>query len=200
MKRIAVLVSNVGTGTNLQAIIDAVKSGQIKGKIVVVIADSKDAHGLKRAGQHHIKTSICQKKEQLLKLLKKYHPDYIALAGWKQIITNEVIDNYPNRILNLHPGLAPDSLKGKVKNPDGTYALWNRGLLSEKAVKNFLDRRSTYAGSSVHFLSKEFDFGPVLGRCFEKVRTNDTIETLYIRLKKKENQLYVRVLSKLCFH
>jgi phosphoribosylglycinamide formyltransferase-1 len=85
-----------------------------------------------------------------------------------------------------------------VKNPDGTNALWNKGKLTNIAIKEFLDRHATYAGSSIHFLTEEFDFGPVLGRVFEKVEKDDTIDSLYSRLKKKENRLYVEVLQKLC--
>jgi len=76
--------------------------------------------------------------------------------------------------------------------------LWNKGKLAEKAIQNFLSEKSTYAGSTIHFLTLEFDFGPVLGRTFEKIEPNDTVESLYARLKKKENELYVNVLEKLC--
>ena len=128
----------------------------------------------------------------------RLNPDYVCLAGWKQIIIPEVIESFKNKILNLHPGLIPDSMDGMVKNPDGTDALWNRGKLTEAAIQNFLDNQATYTGSTIHFLSKEFDFGPVLGRCFEKIQPSDTVDSLYTRLKIKENQLYVDVLTKLC--
>jgi len=196
MKKLAVLISNAGTGTNLQAIIDGIKSGKINAKIAVVISDKEDAIGLQRAKKHKIKTEICSHKEDLLELLKKYKPDFICLAGWKQIILDEVIDG--NRILNTHPGLIPDIMDGVVKNPDGTDAIWNKGKMTNKAMQNFLDHKATYAGCTNHFLSHEFDFGPVSGRCFEKILPGDTIESLYTRLKVKENQLYVDVLVKLC--
>ena len=85
-----------------------------------------------------------------------------------------------------------------MKNPDGTKGLWNKGKMTNKALQNFLDSKATYAGSSVHFLSHEFDFGLVLGRCFEKIQPGDTVNTLYNRLKEKENKVYVEVLAKLC--
>ena len=103
----------------------------------------------------------------------------------------------PNKILNLHPGLIPDTEDGNVENPDGTDALWNKGMLTDKAIQNFLNRQATFAGSSIHFLTSNFDFGPVLGRTFEKIEAGDNIESLYARLKKKENELYVEVLEKL---
>lgn len=198
MKLIAVLISNKGTGTNLQAIIDGVNLGEINAKIVVVISDTEDARGLQRAKIHKLPINICAKKEDLLPLLKKLNADFICLAGWKQIILDEVIEAFPNIILNLHPGLVPDRLDGKVLNPDGSRGLWNRGKLTNQAIQNFLDNGATYAGSTIHFLSKEFDFGPVLGRVFEKIKKGDTVESLYTRLKKKENKLYVDVLTNLC--
>lgn len=197
MINIAVLISDKGTGTNLQAIIDAVNIGKINSNIVVVVSDTPKAIGLIRAKKSNLKIAICPKKNQLKTILKKYQPDFIVCAGWKQIITDDVIEAFPNKILNLHPGLIPDKINRVVKNPDGTNALWNRGLLAEKAINNFLVNRSTYAGSSIHFLTKEFDFGPVLARTFVKTKENDTITSLYNRIKKKEHEIYVKVLQKL---
>lgn len=197
MKKIVILISNIGTGTNLQAIIDGVWDGKIKAKIVGVISDSVDSEGLNRAKEHNLPIKIISKKEELLPLLTELNPDYVCLAGWKQIITDDVIDAYPNKILNTHPGLIPDALDGVVENPDRTHALWNKGKMTNIAMQNFLDSKATYAGCSNHFLSHEFDFGPVLGRCFEKIEPEDTVESLYKRLKVKENKLYVDVLIEL---
>ena len=198
MKRLAVLISDKGTGTNLQAIIDAVESGKINGKVAVVISDTSKALGLNRARKHKLAIAICPHRKKLLPLLKKYRLDFVALAGWKQIILNEVIESFPNRILNLHPGLIPDSLDGTLKSPDGTKALWNKGLFGQKAIKNFLDSKVTYAGSSIHFLSKEFDFGKVLARAFVKINKGDTGDSLYAKIKKEEHRIYVESLQKLC--
>ncbi len=195
--KLAVLISNAGTGTNLQAIIDDIEIGKINGEICAVVSDKTDALGLERAKKHNLKIEICETKEGLFPLLQKLNPDYVCLAGWKQIILDTVILAYPNKILNLHPGLIPDTASGVVKNPDGTNALWNKGMLTTKAIQNFLGQKATYAGSSIHFLTQEFDFGPVLGRTFEKVESDDTVDSLYSRLKKKENELYVGVLEKL---
>lgn len=197
-KKLAVLISNAGTGTNLQAIIDAVEKEEIQAEISAVISDTPSALGLERAKKHNLNIEICANKEALLPLLQKIAPDFICLAGWKQIILDEVILDFSNQILNLHPGLIPDTVDDVVKNPDGTDALWNKSMLTDKAIQNFLDHKATYAGSSIHFLTLEFDFGPVLGRTFEKIESNDTVESLYARLKKKENELYVEVLKKLC--
>lgn len=199
MKRLAVLISNAGTGTNLQAIIDGVNSGKIDAQIAVVISDAPQAQALKRAKKYKLPIKIVDRKEKLLTILEEIDPDYICLAGWKQIVSDEVIDAFPERILNTHPGLIPDVIDGFVKNPDGTRALWNQGKMTGKAMQNFLDGKYTYAGCTNHFLSHEFDFGKVLGRCFEKIRSKDTADSLYKRLKIKENKLYTDVLERLCF-
>lgn len=197
-KKLAVLISNVGTGTNLQAIIDGVQNKEINASIVIVISDTKKAFGLERAKKYNLKTEIVSNKEDLLTILRIYNSDFICLTGWKQFILDKIIDAYPQKILNLHPGLIPDTIDGTIMNPDNTNASWNKGKLTDIAIKNFFDQNATYAGSSIHFLTHEFDFGPVLGRCFEKIKPNDTINSLYSRLKIKENILYVKVLKKLC--
>ncbi|MEX2029130.1 MAG: formyltransferase family protein, partial [Candidatus Paceibacterota bacterium] len=189
--RLVVLISDTGTGTNLQAIIEGIESKKINAEICAVISGQEDALGLERARKHNLKIEMCSSKDQLLELLNKLNPDYVCLAGWKQIISNEVISAYPSKILNLHPGLIPDTENGSVANPDGTEGLWNKGMLAEKAIKKFLDKKSTYAGSSIHFLTMNFDFGPVLGRTYEKIENYDNVESLYSRLKKKENKLYL---------
>jgi formyltetrahydrofolate-dependent phosphoribosylglycinamide formyltransferase len=197
-KTLAVLISDAGTGTNLQAIIDAIESKKLNAKIITVISDKESAYGLIRARRHKIPTHICSKKQDLITLLDKLNPTFICLAGWKQIISDDVLKAFPNRILNTHPGLIPDKIDGIVLNPDGTKAIWNKGKMTDVAIQNFFSQRSTYAGCSNHFLSEEFDFGKVLGRCFEKIKKGDTIDTLYERLKKKENVLYIKVLKELC--
>lgn len=198
MKRLAVLISNKGTGTNLGAIINSIKNKTLHAEIVIIVSDTKDAKGLEKAKLENLPIAICEKKENLLKLLKNYQPDFICLAGWKQIILDDLISAFPNKILNMHPGIIPDAIDGIIKNPDKTNALWNKGKLTDKAIGEFLKTHATYAGSTLHFLTREFDFGPVLGRCFEKIEPSDTIDSLYLRLKNKENKLYVEALEKMC--
>lgn len=199
MKKLAILISDTGTGTNLLAIIRAIEAKKLKAKISVVVSDTKKALGLKRAKKHNLEIKIIKKQDDLAKILKDdYQVDYVCLSGWKKIIPNRMIQLFKERILNIHPGLIPDGLGEAVKNPDGTKALWNRGKLTDKAIQNFFDNHTTYAGSTVHCLTKKFDFGLVLVRCFEKIKTKDTIESLYRRLKIKENKIYVQSLIKLC--
>ena len=173
--KLAILVHEGGAQTNLKAIRAAIDEGKLDAEISAIISDKEDA------------TSI----------IDKISPDYICLAGWKKIVPDEMIKKYENTILNLHPGLIPDTINGNVENSDGTKALWNKGMYGDKAIHNFLDQKATFAGSSIHFLTLDFDFGPVLGRTFEKIEPNDNVESLYKRLKKKENELYVEVLEQL---
>lgn len=170
--KLVFLVHEGSAQTNLKAVEKAITDGVIDAQILCIVSD-KDS----------------------LPDFNKISPDYICLAGWKKIIPDKLVTDY--KILNMHPGLIPESLDGKVENPDGTEALWNKGMYADKAIGNFLNKKSTYAGSTLHFLTSDFDFGPVLGRTFEKVLAGDTVETLYTRLKKKENELYVEALSKL---
>ena len=165
------MISNAGRGSNLQAIIDAIKNNKLNATISIVISSSSDAFGLERAKKNNISILVINKNDDLEKILKTYQIDLVILAGWKLIIPQSLITEFHNKILNIHPGLIPDAINGVVKNPDGTLGLWNRGKLTDTAVQNFLDHQATYAGSTVHFLSDEFDFGPVLDRCFEKMRS-----------------------------
>ncbi len=198
MKRIAVFISDTGSGTNLQAIIDAIKEKNLNARIAVVVSDTSKAKGISRARKNRLPVKIATKQTDLIKLKEQYSIEFICLCGWKKIIPKNFIDAFPNQILNLHPGLIPDTMDTVIKNPDGTNGLWNKGKLTDVAIQNFIESNASYAGSSIHFLTHEFDFGPVLGRTFEKIQKTDTAETLYQKLKKKENKLYVEVLKKLC--
>ncbi len=172
--KLVFLIHENSSHSNLKAVQKAIEDHRIDAEISLVVSD----------------------KDDLPTNLDQISPDYICLAGWKKIIPNELIDKY--KILNIHPGLIPDKVDGVILNPDDTLALWNRKKYADIAVENFLNQKYTYAGSSLHLLTKEFDFGPVLGRVFEKIESGDTVESLYARLKKKENDLYVEVLEKLC--
>ncbi len=157
----------------------------------VVVLMPPDGTGTNLAAIRATGVDVVGVLTQNLDDLKSLAPDYVCLTGWKQIIPDDVVKNF--RIINIHPGLIPDTLDGVVKCPDGTNGLWNKGMYKEKAIKNFFNKKATYAGSSLHYLTHEFDFGPVLARCFEKIRSDDTVESLYARLKVKENQLWQKI-------
>lgn len=175
-KRIAVLVS--GGGTNLQALIDAQKQGLIKnGEIVTVISSNPDAYALERAQQNNISTKILPRKDftsnedytkALTNLLKQEEIDLIVLAGFMTILTDEIIQEYPNQIINVHPALIP-SFCG-----EGYYGL----KVHEKA----LDYGVKLSGATVHFVSNECDGGPVISQKAIAVEEDDTPESLQRRI------------------
>jgi phosphoribosylamine--glycine ligase len=210
VKKIAVLISNQGTGTNLQAVIDHIKTGEINGKVVVVVSNAANAYGLERAKKNKIPTEVfpwkpykeagksrAEYSKDLAKLLKKYQPDIIVFAGWILIVTKEFIDEFPI-ILNLHPGLIPDKPNGMVYFPDGTPAPNNKGVHTDDAIANFFKQKCSFAGSTLHVVTEDVDWGPVIERAFEKIRKGDSVDSLYSRLKKKEHQMLVRAVKLFC--
>ena len=106
MLKIAVFVS--GGGTDLQSVIDAIEANQINGKIVLVISNRKDAYGLERAKKAGIETAVVKKNDELIvKMLKEREVDLVVLAGYLAILSDVLIDAYPNKIINIHPSLIP---------------------------------------------------------------------------------------------
>lgn len=211
MKKIAVLISDKGTGTNLQAIIDAIEKGEINGKVVVVVSNTSKAFGLERAKKHKIPTEVfrwtpykkanksrAEYSKDLAKLIKEqYDSDLIVLAGWILILTKEFFEILPN-VLNIHPGLIPNQPGSKVYFPDGSVAPTNKEMHTDDAIKAFLDEKYKFAGSTIHFVTPDVDWGPVVSRDFEKIQKSDTVDSLYSRLKKKEHAMLVRSISLFC--
>ena len=106
MLKFAVFVS--GGGTDLQSIIDAKQAGKINGEIALVISNRQKAYGLQRAKYAGIETAVVKKDDALIvKMLKERNVDFIVLAGYLAILTDELIDAYPNKIMNIHPSLIP---------------------------------------------------------------------------------------------
>lgn len=106
MLKIAVFVS--GGGTDLQSVIDAVKNNSINGEIAIVISNRKNAYGLERARQAGIETAVVRKDDELIvKMLKERNVGLVVLAGYLAILTDVLIDAYPNKIINIHPSLIP---------------------------------------------------------------------------------------------
>lgn len=201
--KLAVLISNKGTGSNLQAIIDAIKSDKLRATVSMVISDQRDAQGLLRAKNNHIptKTMVLRNRKsqeernafalKLADYLNKKEVDVAVFAGFGTIVSDPYFSLFKGISINVHPGLVPDPWKFT----DGTPAPWNRGLMTEKAVANFL--RLSYAGSTIHVVTREPDFGPVLKRVVVKVKKNDTVESLYQRLKPAEHKGLIATLKQL---
>lgn len=178
MVNIGVLVS--GSGTNLQAIIEAIEAGKIKGKICMVISDNPDAYALKRAKKYNIETQYINYKEfnnreefdkLIISLLKEKNCDLVVLAGYLKILTPYFINTYKNKIMNIHPALLPSF----------------PGLHVQKKA---IDHGVKVSGCTVHFVDEGLDSGPIIIQKAVEVKKDDTEETLAKRILKEEHQIY----------
>ena len=178
-KRIAVLVS--GGGTNLQALIDAQHRGELGGgEIVAVISSKAGAYALERAAKANIPGYVLPRKNfdsnqamtvALVDMLKDLKIDLVVLAGCMIIFTQEIVDAYPNAIINVHPALIP-SFCGQ-----GFYGLHVHEAALAYGVK--------LSGATVHFVSAECDGGPIIAQKAVEVRHDDTPETLQQRIMEE---------------
>ncbi len=176
---IAVLVS--GGGTNLQALIDAEKRGELGcGKITLVVASKPDVYALERAKNNSIESVVLARKnyesiadysKALADTLENAKADLVVLAGFLTIIDEQVYERFPNRILNVHPALIP-SFCGK-----GYYGLRVHEAALEKGVK--------VSGATVHIVIPECDAGPIVLQKAVEVKQDDTPETLQKRIMEE---------------
>lgn len=179
MKNIVVLVS--GGGTNLQALINAEKSGEIvNGKITCVVSSNEKAYALERAKQNGIATRVIKRKsfdnqrdydDALTTLLTEEKADLVVLAGFMTIFGGSVISTFENRIINIHPSLIP-SFCGK-----GFYGLH----VHEEALK----RGVKLTGATAHFVNEVCDGGPIIMQRAVEVQPNDTPEVLQKRVMEQ---------------
>lgn len=168
--KICVMVS--GGGTNLQALIDAEKSGIIhSGKLSLVVSDNPDAYGLVRAEKNGIATFISKDERDLVAKLKKDHIDMIVLAGYLKILSPDVTSLYRNRIINVHPSLIP-SFCGK-----GCYGLRVHRKALEYGVK--------VTGATVHFVNEIPDGGKIIAQKAVEIMDDDTPQTLQKRVMQE---------------
>ena len=192
-KRIAVLVS--GGGTNLQALIDAQGRGELGGgEIAAVISSKAGAYALERAKNAGIPGYVLPRKEfesnqamtvALVEVLNELNIDLVVLAGCMIIFTQELVDAYPNAIMNVHPALIP-SFCGQ-----GYYGLH----VHEEALKYGVK----LSGATVHFVSAECDGGPIIAQKAVEVRWNDTPEILQKRIMEEaEWKLLPEAVSLFC--
>ena len=193
MKKIAVLVS--GGGTNLQALIDAQSRGEIVGgEIAAVIASTPDAYALERAKAAGIPGYVVARKEfssnqamtiALVDKLKSLQIDLVVLAGFMIILTEEMVNAYPNAIINVHPALIP-SFAGP-----GCYGLHVHEQALAYGVK--------LSGATVHFVSAECDGGPIISQKAVEVLPDDTPEVLQRRIMEQaEWKLLPQAVSLFC--
>ena len=191
--RIAVLVS--GGGTNLQALIDSAKAGNIpNGEIALVISNRKAAYALERAKNAGIKGQVLSKymqpdpekyDEQLLEMLKENEIDMIALAGFLGIIGKRVLEAYDGRIVNIHPALIP--------------SFCGMGFYGLKVHEAALARGVKVSGATAHIVNGEVDGGPILLQKAVEVKEGDTPEALQQRIMEQaEWELLPKAVSMIC--
>lgn len=191
--RIAVLVS--GGGTNLQALLDAQKSGILhSGEIVLVVSNNENAYALQRAAQAGVDAVVITKRgcgsqaafeDELARQLEHAHIDLIILAGFMSILTKSFTDRFPNRIINVHPSLIP-SFCG-----EGFY-----GLRVHQAA---LDYGVKVTGATVHYVNEIPDGGKILAQKAVDILPEDTAETLQRRvMEQAEWILLPQVAEELC--
>ncbi|PRY63914.1 formyltetrahydrofolate-dependent phosphoribosylglycinamide formyltransferase [Vreelandella songnenensis] len=177
-RRVVVLIS--GSGSNLQALIDAQTHDRLGGEIVAVISNEHDAYGLKRAHEAGIEAVALPHREYdsrdaydgaLIKVIERHEPDLIVLAGFMRILTPRFVQRFLGRMLNIHPSLLP-AYQGL-----NTHA---RALADGVASH----------GCSVHFVTEELDGGPVVLQAELAVTADDTVETLKEKVHAREHLIY----------
>lgn len=182
-KRLVVLIS--GSGSNLQALIDACDSKTLNADIVAVFSNKADAYGLLRAQQAGIPALALSPAEfasrddfdtALQAQIDEYQPDLLILAGYMRILTPAFVRHYHGRMLNIHPSLLP-------KYP---------GLHTHRKA---LENGDAEHGTSVHFVTEELDGGPVILQACIAVQPGDTEDTLTARIQQEEHRIYPQVVS-----
>ena len=175
---IAVLIS--GGGTNLQAVLDAVENGEIKGaKIALVVSDRDGAYGLKRAQRHGVKTAVINKNEpeKLLSTLREHETDGIVLAGYLSILPPKLIEEYTDKIINIHPSLLP--------------MFGGMGFYGIKVHEAVLRSGVSYTGATAHLVDSGVDTGKILVRARVPVLRGDTAEILQKRVLRIEHNVLI---------
>ena len=175
---IAVLIS--GSGSNLQAIIDASERGEIPCRVGIVISNKADAYGLVRAEKHGIPTEVVDHKKfstreefdaKLVEIIRGTGAELVCLAGFMRVLTPVFVHAFPNRILNIHPALLPSF--------PGTHG---PGQALSYGVR--------FSGCTVHFLDEGVDTGPVIVQAVVPLYDDDTEETLAARILVQEHRIY----------
>ncbi len=182
MVKIGVLIS--GGGTNLQAIIDGCENKSINGEVRVVISNKEEAYGLERARNHKI-TAICEKDEnKIIEILKENEVELVILAGYLKIVSPKLVDEYRNKIINIHPSLIP-SFCGK-------------GYYGEKVHQGVIDYGAKVTGATVHFVDEGADTGPIIMQKTVEVKQDDDAKKLAERVLEVEHEILTKSISMFC--
>jgi len=181
--RLGVLVS--GSGTNLQAIIDRIEAGEICAEIACVISNKADAFALERAARHGIPTIVHEitgfserraYDAATVDILHGHKVDLVILAGFMRVLTDVMVNAFPNAIMNIHPALLPSF----------------PGLHAQQQA---LDYGVRYSGCTVHFVDCGTDTGPIILQTVVPVEQDDTEETLSARIQKVEHQTFAAAIK-----
>lgn len=185
-KRIVVLIS--GSGSNLQAIIDACENAQYPGEVVAVISNKADAYGLTRASNHDIPAITLSHKDYdsresydqaLIAKINECQADVIILAGFMRILTPAFVQEFSGKLLNIHPSLLPKY----------------QGLNTHQRA---IDAGDNVHGVSVHFVTEELDGGPVILQAKVPIFEGDSAEELAERVHEQEHRIYPLVIKWFC--
>ena len=186
MKSIVVLIS--GSGSNLQAILDACSAGFIAGQVTAVLSNKAKAYGLERAKKAGAKAIVLDHKayadraaydQDLIATIDQHQPDLVVLAGFMRILTPEFVEHYQGRLLNIHPSLLPKY----------------QGLNTHQRA---IDAGDTEHGCSVHFVTAELDGGPVILQAKVPVFPEDDAEVVAQRVHEQEHRIYPLVVRWFC--
>lgn len=180
---IAVLIS--GSGTNLQAIIDAIEAGKLDARIEIVLSNRADAYGLVRAKNHGLWTEVLDHKkfasreafdEAVVSILRARGVELVILAGFMRLLSPVFVKAFSNRIMNIHPALLPSF----------------PGLHVQKRA---VDHGVRFSGCTVHFVNEECDEGPIIIQAVVPVFPDDIEESLAARILKQEHRIYPRAIQ-----
>lgn len=181
--KIGVLIS--GSGSNLQAIIDEIAAGRLDAEIRVVISSRPDAYGLVRAKEAGIQTIALSKdvyadyeaaNEAIATELVHAGCEYVVMAGYMRMVTDPILDAFPDRVLNLHPALLP-SFKGA------------------HAIRDAYEAGVKVTGVTVHFANAEYDKGPIVAQRAVEIAEDDTLDSLEEKIHAVEHVIYPEVLQ-----
>jgi phosphoribosylglycinamide formyltransferase-1 len=174
-----------GSGTNLQAVIDAVEAGSLQAAIRVVISNRQDAFGLERAKKHKIPTEVIDHRKfatreafdlAVVEILHARKVELVVLAGFMRLLSPVFVKAFSNRIMNIHPALLP-------------------AFPGLNAQRQALEAGVRVSGCTVHFVNEECDQGPIIIQAVVPVFSNDTEESLSARILEQEHRIYPRALQ-----
>lgn len=191
LKKIVVMIS--GSGSNLQALINAIKDGEINAEIVGIISNKYDVFGLERAKKENISAKVISKDDYKdlnefdianYEALKSFKPDLIVLAGYISIISEKIISTYKNQIINIHPSLIP--------------SFCGMGYYGKKVHVGVLNYGAKLSGATMHFVDEGADTGPVIMQKSIEVKNDDTVDSLQKRILKIEHEILVKTVKYYC--